>query len=243
MKLVIVRHGDPDYEHDTLTEQGWKEAKLVAQRISQLDVKDFYVSPLGRAQDTASCTLSMVHRTAKTYEWLREFSPRIMRPDVADQKMICWDWLPQDWTKEDSFFQVDSWADMPVMKEGHVKEEYEWVCNSLDALLEEHGYKREGRYYRVLKPNNDTLVFFCHFGLECVLLSHLTNISPMLLWHGFSAAPTSVTTVSTEERREAIAAFRVNSFGDLSHLYAAGEEPSFSARFCECYKNADERHD
>lgn len=243
MKLVIVRHGDPDYEHDTLTEQGWKEAKLVAQRISQLDVKDFYVSPLGRAQDTASCTLSMVHRTAKTYEWLREFSPRIMRPDVADQKMICWDWLPQDWTKEDSFFQVDSWADMPVMKEGHVKEEYEWVCNSLDTLLEEHGYKREGRYYRVLKPNNDTLVFFCHFGLECVLLSHLTNISPMLLWHGFSAAPTSVTTVSTEERREGIAAFRVNSFGDISHLYAAGEEPSFSARFCECYKNADERHD
>ena len=46
MKLVIVRHGDPDYEHDTLTETGWKEAELVADRICRLEVKDFYVSPL-----------------------------------------------------------------------------------------------------------------------------------------------------------------------------------------------------
>lgn len=29
----------------------------------------------------------------------------------------------------------------------------------------------------------------------------------------------------------------------VSHLYAAGEEPSFSAQFCECYRNQDERHD
>ena len=26
MNLVIIRHGDPDYEHDTLTEHGWTEA-------------------------------------------------------------------------------------------------------------------------------------------------------------------------------------------------------------------------
>ena len=57
MRIVIVRHGDPNYELDTLTETGWKEARLVAERIAKMDVKDFYVSPLGRAQDTASCTL------------------------------------------------------------------------------------------------------------------------------------------------------------------------------------------
>lgn len=56
MDLIIIRHGDPDYEHDTLTEHGWKEAEILSHRISQLNVRDFYVSPLGRAQDTASCT-------------------------------------------------------------------------------------------------------------------------------------------------------------------------------------------
>ncbi|MFR2935372.1 MAG: histidine phosphatase family protein, partial [Ruminococcus sp.] len=54
MKLLFIRHGDPDYEIDSLTEKGWKEAALLAERVSQLEVKTFYVSPLGRARDTAS---------------------------------------------------------------------------------------------------------------------------------------------------------------------------------------------
>ena len=36
---------------------------------------------------------------------------------------------------------------------------------------------------------------------------------------------------------------RMCSFGDISHLYAGGEEPAFAARFCECFDNEDERHD
>ena len=58
MRLLIVRHGDPDYEHDTLTEKGWREAELLSERLSKLNVKEFYVSPLGRAKDTASLTLA-----------------------------------------------------------------------------------------------------------------------------------------------------------------------------------------
>ncbi len=27
MKLIFIRHGDPDYEHDTLTEKGIREAR------------------------------------------------------------------------------------------------------------------------------------------------------------------------------------------------------------------------
>lgn len=243
MKLVIVRHGDPDYEHDTLTETGWKEAELVADRICRLEVRDFYVSPLGRAQDTASCTLKRLGRTAETMDWLQEFPPKIYRPDSEALSPVCWDWLPQDWTTEPKYYDVDTWADTEIMRQGHVRETYDMVCKSLDRLLAEHGYVRDGNYYRAEKPNNDTLVFFCHFGLECVLVSHLAHVSPMILWHNFCAAPTSVTTAITEERREGIASFRVSGFGDTSHLYAGGREPSFSARFCECYTNADERHD
>lgn len=243
MRLIIVRHGDPDYEHDTLTPTGWEEAKLAAKKIAGLDVKDFYVSPLGRAQDTASCTLNLMGRTATTLEWLREFNPRINRPDVTGQKMIAWDWLPQDWMKNEDYFRRDLWNLTDIMKEGKVKEEYDWVVNSFDNLLAEHGYVRKGEYYEVKQANTDTLVFFCHFGLECVLLSHLMNISPMILWHHTAAAPTSMTTVYTEERRKGIASFRVTSFGDISHLYVADREPSFSARFCETYDNKEERHD
>jgi probable phosphoglycerate mutase len=75
------------------------------------------------------------------------------------------------------------------------------------------------------------------------MLAHLIGASPMVLWHGLCAAPSAITVVSTEERRAGIASFRINTFADTGHLYAAGREPSFSARFCETFGNAAERHD
>ena len=57
MKILIVRHADPDYSIDSLTEKGKIEAELLSQRLTKLDIKDFYVSILGRARDTADYTL------------------------------------------------------------------------------------------------------------------------------------------------------------------------------------------
>ena len=243
MKLLIVRHADPDYSIDSLTEKGWKEAEYLSEKLKKLEVKAFYVSPLGRAKDTASCTLQKINRTAQEKSWLREFWPQINRPDVPDRTKIAWDWLPQDWMAEEKYFHYDTWYDTEIMKAAQVKEAYDEAISGIDSVLAEHGYCRDGKYYRVEKANNDTLVFFCHFGIECVLLSRLLNISPMVLWHNFCALPSSVTTVVTEERRQGIAAFRMLSFGDISHLYAKDEEPAFAARFCETYGNVDERHD
>ena len=124
-----------------------------------------------------------------------------------------------------------------------VREIYDRVIAGFDGLLAAHGYVRDGLLYRAEQSNSQTLVLFCHFGLECVLLSHLMNVSPMVLWHGLCAAPTSVTTVITEERRPGIAAFRTLCFGGVTHLLSAGEQPSFAARFCEQYGTPGQRAD
>jgi probable phosphoglycerate mutase len=240
MKLLIVRHGDPDYSIDSLTPTGWVEAELLSHRLSKLDVKQFYVSPLGRAKDTAKATLEKMGRTAIVKPWLRE--PAVPAP--ANKKKDCfWDWLPQDWTANPDFYNLDKFWNAPFFQETGLKEIVLDIWKGLDELLADHGYIREGNYYRAEQPNEDTIVLFCHFGLKCVLLSHLLNISPVLLWHGTCAAPTSVTTLNTEERREGIAYFRMSAFGDTSHLYAAGREPSFAARFCETYAQFDPSRD
>ena len=241
MKLIIIRHGDPDYSIDSLTPTGWKEAELLSHRMKKLDVKAFYCSPLGRARDTSKPTLAAMNREAEILPWLREFPPHVAKPDGHGK--VAWDWLPGDWTPRDYFYDKDRWVEAPEFQAGGVAEAYKTVTDGLDALLAEHGYVRQGNLYRAETPNTDTIVFFCHYGLECVLLSHLLNCSPMIFWHGTCALPTSVTTLITEERREGIAYFRMNGFGDISHLYAADQEPSFSARFCEVYTNWDERHD
>ena len=243
MKLLLVRHAEPDYEHDSLTEKGRREAAFLSQRLAQIPAKAYYVSPLGRAKATAEPTLEIVGGTAVECPWLREFHAPIYRPAVSEHKMVTWDWLPQDWMADERFFRYDQWFQVQTMQDGGVKAAYDWVTGELDALLERHGYRRDGHCYRAFAPNNDTVILFCHFGVSCVLLSHLLNVSPMVLWHGCCAAPSSVTTVVTEERREGIAAFRMLEFGDISHLHANGEAPSFMARFRECCTNDWERVD
>ena len=243
MKLLIVRHGDPDYAKDSLTEKGWREARYLSERLIKMGIDDFYVSPLGRARATASFTLDRLGQTAEVKDWLQEFPARIQEPSRPGEQKIAWDWLPEDWTKEERFYQADHWFEVENMRKDHGKELYDQVAAGLDEILARHGYVREGNYYRTDQGNTDTVALFCHFGVECVMLSHLLHISPMPLWHGSCALPSSVTTLVTEERRKGIASFRMLSFGDLSHLYVHGEVPAFAARFCEVYENENERHD
>lgn len=75
MRLILIRHAEPDYVRDSLTEKGWREAELLSERVSGWDVTEFFCSPLGRAKDTASKTLKKMNRTAVTADWLSEFMP------------------------------------------------------------------------------------------------------------------------------------------------------------------------
>lgn len=243
MKILIIRHGDPDYSIDSLTEKGRREAEMLAERIAPLDVKNYYVSPLGRAQDTASLTLKKAERTAETLPWLREFNVPITDPKTGVQRGIPWDMIPGEWTVVPEYYDRNLWYEQPIMQSGKMSEKLAEVCGGLDNIIENHGYKRDGNIYRAVQPNEDRIVFFCHFGVQCVMLGHLLGISPMILWHGLMTAPTSVTTLCTEERRESIAFFRASAIGDISHLYANGEEPAFAGRFCETFFNAEQRHD
>lgn len=241
MKLLLIRHGDPDYTIDSLTEKGHIEAKLLAERIAPMDIKAYYMSPLGRAQKTAEYTLEKAARTAEVLDWAREFNTLI--DDGKGGKRIPWDMLPEKWTNIPEYYDKDNWHGVPIMKDAEMEAGIAKVHNGLDTLLERHGYKRDGNIYRAVTPNEDTIALFCHFGVTCVMLSHLLGVSPMVLWHGTMAAPTSVTTLITEERREGTAVFRMTAFGDVSHLYKYDEQPAFAGRFCEMFSNEDQRHD
>ena len=77
MKLLIIRHGEPIYNPDTLTEKGKREAKILASFLKKYfpEIRDFYVSPLGRAKETAEPILEAFGKEATTFPWLREFGP------------------------------------------------------------------------------------------------------------------------------------------------------------------------
>lgn len=257
MRILLIRHGDPDYEHDTLTEKGNREAALLAETAEHLNLGTCFMSPLGRAQHTAAYSLKKTGKTAQVLDWLREFpaitdincSEELQKayPDTKKEgnkfrERIVWDMMPEYLSSHPEYWTVDGWRDSLVAKCGDMVQVYDSLVKKLDDFLAEHGYVREGGHYRVEKETTDTVTFFCHFGVTCAILSHLWNVSPFVLWHSFALAPTSVTEVVTEEREQGIAGFRGLRMGDISHLYAGGEEPSFACRFCENYSNFEQRH-
>lgn len=240
MRLLFIRHGDPDYENDTVTEKGAREIELLADRLAKERIDEFYISPLGRAQVTARATLSRLHRTGETLGWLREFDAFAKMPVTGEMHHI-WDFMPSFMEEHPALYSADEWLKEPFFAASEVPMRYAQVCGGLDDLLYAHGYLRKGNHYVAVNANRKTLAFFCHLGATGVLLSHLLHMSPVAFLQHFAAAPSSVTSVYTEEREKGIVSFRCSCYGDISHLYAKGEAPSFSARFCETY-DSDERH-
>ena len=241
MEIIIVRHCEPNYEIDSLTPKGWREAELLSDKLSKMEIDEWYCSPHGRAKDTASCTMKKVGQEAIVYDWLREFKGTV-KYDFLDKPIRCWDMLPSYWTKEEKYYSRDDWYKADLIQAGNTGAEYKWVTEEFDKFLAERGYVHESGCFRVEKANHKRIVFFCHFGVSCVLLAHLLGVSPYTFFQGFVMQPSSVTSVVTEEREEVIASFRIRSYGDVSHLYVADEEPSFMARFCECFTD-DTTHD
>lgn len=241
MRILLIRHGDPDYSIDGLTEKGKREVLLLAKKLSKEKIDKIYSSPLGRARLTAEPTARALGKEIEILPFMREFDAKLELP-YMDAPTIPWDVLPAYMNEQPFVYSLMQWQETPFVKNSAVFAEYKAVCESFDSILARHGYERNGYNYKVVSSSHDTIAIFCHFGIMAVVLSHLLNCSPYSLWQHTCALPSSVTTIYTEERREGIALMRAIGFGDVSHLYAEGEPPSFAARFCECFADG-ERHD
>lgn len=246
MKVIFIRHADPDYSIDSLTEEGWKEARALAgymktwyEKQDPADVS-FYISPLGRAQDTAKETLKVIGREGITYPWLREFDAKIKDPR-EDKNHIAWDLFPADWASDPLLYDPEHWMESPLMASADLKEKFEAVTKGLDEILKEHGVVRDGKIYRVTKPSHKTVVIFSHMGVSSVMISHLMNCAPSIIWQSTYLSPSSRTVLATEERDNGIASFRMTTMGDTTHLYMNGLEASGSGLFGEVYPEPKNR--
>ncbi len=246
MKILIIRHAEPDYSLDSLTEKGFREAKLLAAYLKKHypEISCFYVSTLGRAKKTFEESHSYYPNSYVTFcPWLVEFTGFVRREDKNNNFAGSWDLLPKVVEEEKILYTTD-WYKAPLFteKEATSKEEYDRVVEHFDEVLLANGYKREGFNYDVLDSNHKVIAFFCHFGVASVLLSHLMNCSPCSVWQNTVLLPSSLTEFVSEERRKGLASFRANKIGSLAHLEVANEKESFAARFCECFSD-DTRHD
>lgn len=241
MRILIIRHGDPDYQIDGLTKKGKREVSYLAEQLIKENITNVYCSIYGRAKLTAKPFLDKLDIQAEYCDWLKEFNSYRVQLPYLDKPIQCWDILPEYMDTLQNIYHPTKWREEDFIKNSTVPNGYDYVVENLDKVLLKHGYRRNGYNYKVERSNHDTIVLVCHFGLTAVLLSHLFNCSPYTIWQHTFTAPTSVTTIYTEERKDGYASFRASSIGDVSHLIKNDEMPSFSGRFCECFSD-DDRH-
>ena len=293
MRLLFVRHGDPDYKNDCLNEIGVREARALAALGPQIGWGTCFVSPLGRAQETAAIVLGRAvpgaHGVAaavgctdlsmrdtgsnalgadasgagllKTLDWLQEFPAQVdpgaaellqdafcfkKNADGSPKNRVVWDMYPAYYHEHPAYSDYNEWRTTPVALHSDAVSVYDRIIRSFDEFLAERGYVREGRHYRVERENTETITFFCHFGVSCVLLSRLWNVSPFVPLQSLCMPTSSVTELYTEERQKGIAHFRATRIGDTTHLTMAGLKPErlpHSALFAEVYSDFSQRHD
>lgn len=222
MRITIVRHGDPDYEHDSLTQKGCKQAELLADELAKRSFDEIFLSPLGRAQKTAEPYIKKEKREALTLSWLQE-APWV------------WDREPEAWTKNPLCYDAERWWDAPEMDVSpESKEIFLNVESCFYAFLKERGYERQGNHFITdEKKNERSVLLVCHLGLGSFLLSRLIRVSPAVMWHNFFMPASSITTVQTEEAIPGHAIFRIREFGATPHLEGHPELLSEKGAFRE----------
>jgi len=220
MRLYIIRHADPDYENNTITEYGHREAAALAERLGTEGIDRIYSSPMGRALDTMRYTAERLGMEATIMDWIQEIQATVVYPEEG--RLGAWD-APGEMVYASPLRLDDGgWASLPHLEQIGMKAKVDTVRADSDAFLASLGYRREEGRYAVQEANQLKIALFCHGGFGLTWLSHLLHVPPIIMWTGFWLPPSSVTTISFEQRSPLWAVPRCIGLGDVSHLYAAG---------------------
>ena len=176
MRIVFIRHGDPNNDVDCLTELGHKQAKIAAQRLLKEGIEEIYSSPLGRARQTAQAfSEASGIGDIKILDFMQEI--RFGREgEMYDDKWNPW-LVVEDLVKNGKDIQTPDWREYPVFKENLATVDADKIAVEADKWLSSLGYEREGKYYRCTRQDDKekTIALFCHGGSSTAFFSRVLN--------------------------------------------------------------------
>ncbi len=177
MRIIIVRHGEPNYEKDCLTPLGHVQAKAAAERLEAEGIREIFTSPMGRARETASYTADRLGiGQVQVLDFMHE-----LRWGSADGNETFADGHP--WTISDELVRLgwklsdEGWKEHEFFRNNSVSAECDKVARATDEWLRGFGYEREGFYYRNGRKDDGqySVALFCHGGSSSALIAHVLN--------------------------------------------------------------------
>ena len=231
MLLYIIRHGDPIYEPDSLTEKGKLQAQALAKRLAVHGLDRIYASPMIRARMTAEPTCQLLGMEAKIEEWTSEALAweglSVLEPD--GRRHWCFQ-IPNTRLKNDETLYLDGeWYTAPCFQEDYRKP-YQRICDASDEFIARRGYQREGAVYRILRHSEERIAVFCHQGFGLTWMSHLLQIPPHIFWSSFDVTHTGLSIFRFENSAGGFTNPKCLCFSDTSHIYREGLPMQFENR-------------
>ena len=223
MLLYIVRHGDPNYELDCLTERGHIQAEAVGKRIAASGINEIYSSPMGRARQTAAPACRLLNLPCHIEDWAHEVEEERLTPEPYGK-------LTSVSLIQNTYYRENGGIDLPYdrgfeavgFRYSDMKTATERIAAGGRDFLERLGYKEENGVYKILRKNEDKVALFCHTVMARAWLSTLLHIPIHLMWAGFQMTHTGVTVIEFKNNENGITAPYCRCFSDMSHLYAEG---------------------
>ena len=220
MLLYVIRHGEPDYTTDTLTELGVKQAELLSERLAPVKFDRIFSSPLGRAKQTAMPTCIKQNKEFEILPWLSEnLAYNAMVADIEGKKD--W-WFAIQNTKYRMFEDAQKYA----------PSQSQVFCDSFavnfDNFLSELGYEKCNKGYQITANKYERIAFFCHDGISKVLLSYALSIPFHVFCASFSIPHTGVTVLNFATTKDNLTAPRCLVLSDLSHLHCGKMKNAYS---------------
>jgi len=224
MLLYIIRHGDPDYTTDTLTERGWLQAEAVGKRMADAKIDRIFSSPMGRAGQTAEPACRLLGLEYEVLDWTHEIGD--------ERKTLCADGerrsitiIPNTLLREDhqdlTFDQA--YTQHPVIALTEMDKAMAYIAENGRAFLERLGYREEKNgLYRILRPSEERVALFCHGAFTRAWLASLLHIPVHMMWADFGYTHSGVTVLRFANYESGFTAPQCLCYSDMSHLYAAG---------------------
>lgn len=177
MRIIFVRHGEPDYVRDCLTPLGHLQARAAAERLAHEGIEAVYSSPMGRARETAAYTAQRLGLPVQILDFMHE-----LRWGSADGAPLFSDGHP--WDIADELIRQDwdltrpDWPAHPFFSRNLVTESAAKAGRETDRFLETLGYSRQGNYYRCDAKDGPqrTVAVFCHGGSSTAALAQLFSL-------------------------------------------------------------------
>ena len=220
MRIIFVRHGEPDYANDCLTPNGEIQAKDTAIRLKDEDIRAVYSSPMGRARITASYTAKEHGLDVQVLDFMHEL-------DWGDKEGVTEPvkYEGHPWTLAYELLADDpeaawnnSWKEHPFFRDNICMEYYEQISEGFDKFLEGYGIARKNGAYVEETKFDGSIAIFAHGGSGAVVLSHLLNIPFPTILTVMPYGVCSVTIVDLEAQTGNKVVPRLELFNDMGHI-------------------------